>query len=161
MHLAWQQLLTVIADRVPAGEVQQFVACLRPIRQRDRHLILEAPTRLAADVIRQRYLKILEQSLADVSHGQLQHLTLTFPGATQQELFPRATPPPKPSRSANHRYGLLPKYTFSQFVVGTQVFEDEPGLQCPEILVQPGNGIRSLPVLVDPLPVAHRCLSWG
>ncbi len=118
MSRTWQDVLAAIANRHPGSDLQGLAQQLRPVGRSGRKLILEAPSERFTEVIRGRYLKLLESTLADVSGGDLQQLTLTVQSTPQGELFPAPPQPPRASKSDARRAALLPKYTFSSFVVG-------------------------------------------
>ncbi len=118
MSRTWQDVLAAIANRHPGSDLQGLAQQLRPVGRSGRKLILEAPSERFTEVIRGRYLKLLESTLADVSGGDLQQLTLTVQSTPQGELFPAPPQSPRASKSDARRAALLPKYTFSSFVVG-------------------------------------------
>jgi chromosomal replication initiator protein len=118
MDKAWRQSVEAILARLAESDLREVVTRLRPIAQRGETLVVEAPNKLAAAVVRERCLDALRSALEQSSGGALRHITLTLPGAAQQELFPAPPPPPKPSRAVTRRSSLLPKYTFDHFVVG-------------------------------------------
>jgi chromosomal replication initiator protein len=119
MEKAWRQSVESIVAQLSESDLREVVTRLRPIAQRDDTLIVEAPNKLAADVVRERCLEGLRRALEQASSGELRRLTLTVPGAVQQELFPSPPPPPKPGgKVVTRRSALMPKYTFDNFVVG-------------------------------------------
>src|SRR5262245_41271945 len=118
MDKAWRQSVEAILARLAESDLREVVTRLRPIAQRGETLVVEAPNKLAAAVVRERCLDALRSALEQASGGALRHITLTLPVAAQQELFPAPQPPAKPSRAVTRRSSLLPKYTFDHFVVG-------------------------------------------
>src|SRR5262245_7631792 len=116
----WHQLVDHLESDPRATDLCTFLRGLRPLGQRQRSLVVEAPNRFTAEVIRQRYLPLFEETLDRVSGGELTRVTLEIRSVTQQELFPAPEPPPKPAagRDSSHRASLFPTYTFSNFVVG-------------------------------------------
>ncbi len=116
----WQQLVDHLESDPRVSDFRSFLRGLRPLGLRQRSLVIEAPNRFTAEVIRQRYLGIFEETLERVSTGQLTRVTLEVRSATQQELFPAPSQPPKPptGRDSSHRSSLFPTYTFDNFVVG-------------------------------------------
>ena len=86
---------------------------------KERNLLVEAPNKLAVDLISDRYLTLIEEVLSQTAGAPIRVL-LQPPAAVQQELFPLSEP--SPERSAPHRSrrpsSLIPKYTFDNFVVG-------------------------------------------
>jgi chromosomal replication initiator protein len=119
MQNLWRQVLNEVAARVAPGDFSDYISRLQPCSRREHSVIVEAPSRLAADVVRRRYLAQMESALAKASSGHLTHIVLTVKTAMQQELFPPPPPPPPlPSKAEVRRSSLLPKYTFANFVVG-------------------------------------------
>jgi chromosomal replication initiator protein len=119
MEKAWRQSVESIVAELSESDLREVVGRLRPVAQRGDTLVVEAPNKLAAAVVRERCLEALRRALEDASGGALRKLTLTLPSAAQQELFPAPPPPPpKPGKAIARRSALLPKYTFDNFVVG-------------------------------------------
>lgn len=119
MEKAWRQSVEAILAELTETDLREAVSHLRLVSQHQDTLVVEAPTRLAAHVVRERCLDALQRALEEASGGELRKITLTLPSAAQQELFPPPAPPPKPpSKNLARRSALLPKYTFDNFVVG-------------------------------------------
>src|SRR5262245_21228976 len=116
MDKAWRESVESILARLTESDLREVVARLRPVAQRGETLVVEAPNKLAAAVVRERCLDALRGALEHSSGGTLRHITLTLPVAAQQELFPAPLPPLKPSKAVTRRSSLLPKYTFDHFV---------------------------------------------
>jgi chromosomal replication initiator protein len=118
MEKMWRQSVDSILEQLAESDLREVVARLRPVAQRGETLIVEAPNKLAAAVVRERCLDALRDALERSSGGVFRRLTVTLPSAAQQELFPAPAPPPKPGKGSVRRSALLPKYTFDNFVVG-------------------------------------------
>ncbi|MGH7788893.1 MAG: chromosomal replication initiator protein DnaA [Candidatus Binatia bacterium] len=118
MQNIWRQTIELSAERLAEPDLVEVLQRLRPVALRGDALILEAPSRLVADMVRERCLDTLRGALERVSDGELREITLTLPSAAQQELFPTPAPPPNPGRAAVRRSALQAKYTFDSFVVG-------------------------------------------
>jgi chromosomal replication initiator protein len=118
MQQAWKRSLEILRDRIDAQDYENFILRLHPVATRDRNLLIEAPNRLAIDLITQRYLSLIEEVLSQAI-GAPVHVLLQPPVAIQQELFPLAVPA-KPPTDLSHKRpsSLILKYTFSNFVVG-------------------------------------------
>jgi chromosomal replication initiator protein len=134
---AWQQTLKSVAQRIDPSDLHDFVIQLQPVGKRDRTLILEAPSLHAADIVRQRYMPLIEAALVQASSGSLGQIDLQVRGVTQQELFPPPPRQPEPlERRDTRRSNLLPKYTFSTFVVGAS--NQFAHAACKAVASQPG-----------------------
>src|SRR5215470_1437455 len=119
MEKAWRQSVEAITAELSESDLREVVNRLRVVAQRHETLVVEAPNRLAADVVRERCLAALQRALEQASNGELRKITLTLPSGAQQELFPAPALAPKPpSKALTRRSALLPKYTFANFVVG-------------------------------------------
>jgi len=116
----WQHLLDQLGSDTRARDLRNFLPGLRPLGTRQRSLVVEAPNRFAAEVIRQHYLALFDEALERVSQGKLKHVTLEVRRITQQELFPLPPAPPEQphARDSLHRASLFQTYTFGNFVVG-------------------------------------------
>jgi chromosomal replication initiator protein len=118
MQQAWKRSLEILRDRIEAHDYETFIRRLHPVAARDRNLLIEAPNRLAIDLITQRYLNLIEEVLSQTV-GSPVRVLLQPPGAVQQELFPLAVPTSPPANLSRKRpSSLIPKYTFANFVVG-------------------------------------------
>ena len=118
MEKIWRSTIEAIEAQLTESDLREVVTRLRPVALRGDAIVVEAPGKLAADVVRERCLTALERALLDASSGALRSITLTVPSVGQQELFPPPPPPPKMARPDGRRSVLLPKYTFDNFVVG-------------------------------------------
>ncbi len=151
MQQAWKQSLDILRDRVEADDYENLIRRLHPVATRDRNLLVEAPNKLAVDLITKRYLHLIEEVLSQTAGAPVRVL-LQPPGAVQQELFPFATPsPPSPSSARSRRpSGLIPKYTFANFVVGasnqfahaaSKAVANQPGEHYNPLFIYGGVGL--------------------
>ena len=118
----WQRALESVGSEADA-ESRDLLAALRLSDRSGDGIVVEAPTSQAAAFIRERYGDALEKALQLASDGALNRFSLTVPQSGQGELFPAVqTPasaaPQRPSREAQRRAALIPRYTFANFVVG-------------------------------------------
>ncbi|MBX3024751.1 chromosomal replication initiator protein DnaA [bacterium] len=118
MEKIWRSAVEAIEPQLTEPDLHEVVMRLRPVAMRGDSMVVEVPSKLAADVVRERCLADLERALVESSNGALRSIALTIPYLGQQELFPAAAPPQKPNRSEPRRTALLPKYIFDNFVVG-------------------------------------------
>src|SRR5512144_417852 len=91
MEQAWKRSLDILRDRVDAADYETFIRRLRPVAAKDRNLLVEAPNKLAVDLISDRYLTLIEEVLAQTA-GMPIRVLLQPPTAAQQELFPLSVP---------------------------------------------------------------------
>jgi chromosomal replication initiator protein len=118
MQQAWKRSLEILRDRIEAQDYENFISRLHPVAAHDRNLLIEAPNRLAIDLITQRYLNLIEEVLSQTV-GSPVRVLLQPPGTVQQELFPLSVPVRPPADLSRRRpSSLIPKYTFANFVVG-------------------------------------------
>src|SRR5262245_63190737 len=111
--MSWRQALAAASHGLEPGDFETYVSLLQPVSQRNGTLALEAPSRLAVEVIERRYRSTLEEALAQVSGGAMTRIQLLVRSLTQQELFPGAPRKVAPVPAASIRRALLlPKYTF-------------------------------------------------
>jgi len=119
MEQAWKESLDILRGRIEPDDYETFIRRLRPVAAKDRNLLVEAPNKLAVDLISDRYLDLIEEVLSQTV-GQSVRVLLQPPAAVQQELFPLSVPGPERGASVRVRRPttLIPKYTFDNFVIG-------------------------------------------
>ncbi len=118
MEGAWKRTLEILRGRIEQADYESFIRRLRPVAARDKNLLVEAPNKLAVDLISDRYLTLIEEVLSGVV-GAPTRVLVQAPTAAQQELFPLSVPGPATAVTRNRRPStLIPKYTFDNFVVG-------------------------------------------
>lgn len=146
----WDDVLALVALRIDPEDLRAYVDRLRPIAVRDRSLVMEAPSRLAAQVVGERYREAIESALAEVTQARLDRLVLSIRKAKQQELFPDAGALPAATTPDPQRSVLLPKYTFANFVVGAsnqfahaacKAVAGQPGLHYNPLFIYGGVGL--------------------
>ncbi len=120
MDKTWRATVDAVTEELVDANLRAVVRQLRPVALSGDAIVVEAPNKLAADVVRDGCLDSLERALERLSGGEVRSLTLTVPSGAQQELFPvaPAPAPPRPDATGLRRSALLPKYTFDNFVVG-------------------------------------------
>ena len=119
MEHTWRAAVEAVETQLTEADLRELLGRLRPVALRGDAIIVEAPGRLAAELVRTRCLAALERALVQASGGALREMVLILPSAAQQELFPVPVAAlPKGTRNSARRSALLPKYTFVHFVVG-------------------------------------------
>ena len=118
MEKIWRSTIEAIEAQLSEPDLREVVMRLRPVALRGDAIVVEAPNKLAADVVRERCLASIESALVPASGGALRSVALTVASVGQQELFPAPPQLVKPARADGRRSVLLPKYTFDNFVVG-------------------------------------------
>ncbi len=113
---AWDRVLERVAERVSVEDLNQLIRPLRPIRITPAQLHLEAPNSLVLQCVQDRYLPLIQASVAAVL-GPRQVMT-QLPVRSQGELFPNSARRHAERRTRPLLGALNPKYTFASFVVG-------------------------------------------
>jgi chromosomal replication initiator protein len=118
MEHEWKRALDLLRERIEAHDFDGFIRRLRPVAVRDRNLLLEAPNKLAVNLVSERYLKVIEDALSEA--GVAVRVLVQAPTAAQQELFPLSVPAASAIAAGRGRRlsGLNEKFTFSSFVIG-------------------------------------------
>lgn len=149
MSQTWEFCLEELASRIDPQEFRSFISGLRPTLEHNGELEVEAPNRLAADVIRARYLSLIEETLQSVTNGQVERLVLHVRTVAQQELFAPVHPPAS-MKGLTQRTGLSQKYTFKNFVVGASnqfahaaalAVATQPGMHYNPLFIYGGVGL--------------------
>ena len=140
---AWQQCIDLLRARIDADDYETLIRRLHPVEARGKSLLVEAPNRLALEVIATRYLSLIEEVLSHTAGAPVRVL-LQMPAAVQQELFPlpAATSPATPVSRNRRLSGLIPKYTFANFVVGAS--NQFAHAACKAVANQPGEHYNPL-----------------
>jgi chromosomal replication initiator protein len=151
MDRVWRQSLEAVLADVAEADLREVLLRLRPLAKHGGVLIVEAPSPLAADVVRERCLTALQEAIAVASGGELRRLSLR-PATAQQELFPVPPGPKRPSGKLEdlRRVDLQPKYTFDNFVVGasnqfahaaSEAVANQPGVHYNPLFIYGGVGL--------------------
>ena len=112
----WDRVLARVAERISKEDLDQLIRPLRPIAITPTQLHLEAPSRLLLQCVQDRYLPVIQESVA-AALGPRQ-VEIQLPVRSQGELFPNSARR-RAERRAHPLLGALnPKYTFASFVVG-------------------------------------------
>lgn len=150
MEKAWRQSVETVRKEVSESDVRDIIERLRPVGRRGDALVVEAPSKLAADIIRERWLDTLQGALVQASGHELARLIVSAPAGGQQELFPAPPPPEPPARVDVRRSALQPKYTFANFVIGgsnqfahaaSQAVAGQPGHHYNPLFIYGGVGL--------------------
>jgi chromosomal replication initiator protein len=143
MEQAWKQSLEILRDRIDANDYDTLIRRLHPVAARGKNLLLEAPNKLAIDLITARYLSLIEEILSQAA-GSPVRVLLQPPAAVQQELFPLSVPPPNTAAGAHPRRAssLISKYTFDNFVIGAS--NQFAHAACKAVANQPGDHYNPL-----------------
>jgi len=151
MEQVWKRSLVALKQRIETADFDALISRLYPLAQRDRNLLFEAPSKLAIDLINQRYLTTIEEVLS-AEMARPVRVILQPRKLTQQELFPlppRPEEPPGPP-ATRRSSSLLPKYTFSNFVVGasnqfahaaSKAVASQPGVHYNPFFIYGGVGL--------------------
>ncbi len=141
MENAWKQTIEILRERIDTTDFEALIRRLRPVSTKDRNVLVEAPNKPAVDLIHGRYLTLIEEILSQ-QVGTPIRVLLQEPVALQQELFPLNLPAapalPKPRRT----HGLIPDYTFANFVVGAS--NQFAHAACQAVANLPGNHYNPL-----------------
>jgi chromosomal replication initiator protein len=151
MEQAWKHSLDILRDKIEPGDYENLIRRLHPVAARDRNLLVEAPNKLAVDLITQRYLSLIEEVLSDTVGAPVRVL-LQPPTAVQHELFPLSFPSTRPATGGRSRRpsSLIPKYTFDNFIVGasnqfahaaSKAVANQPGEHYNPLFIYGGVGL--------------------
>jgi len=152
MSVLWDETLRDVAKVIAPQEMREFIGQLRVVEQQSGRLLLEVPNRRSAEIIRERYLSLLQESVSRISSGSICDVTLHVTRPKQQELFPE---PEKDSileeaSRTSSAPTLLPKYTFRNFIVGasnqfahaaSQAVANQPGERYNPLFIYGGSGL--------------------
>ncbi|HVO25629.1 MAG TPA: chromosomal replication initiator protein DnaA [Candidatus Margulisiibacteriota bacterium] len=143
MEQAWKQSLEILRDRIDASDYDTLIRRLHPVAARGKNLLLEAPNKLAIDLITARYLSLIEDIVSQAI-GSPVRVLLQPPAAVQQELFPLSVPAASLAAGARTRRpsSLISKYTFDNFVIGAS--NQFAHAACKAVANQPGDHYNPL-----------------
>lgn len=123
MEATWSRVTEILREKIGG---QNFDTWFRPallLGVHDSRALLQLPNKFFIDWITDHYQPALMESLRQVIGAELTGVTLRVNPSPQGELFPpvrRATDSPgsEAPRRGGRRGGLVPRYTFANFVVG-------------------------------------------
>src|SRR5213596_896393 len=116
LERTWDRVLERVAERVSMEDLNQLIRPLRPLDVTPSQFHLEAPNRLVLHCVNDRYLPVIQASVAAVL-GPRQEV-IQLPVRNQGELFPDSARRRGERRARPLLAALNPKYTFANFVVG-------------------------------------------
>ena len=143
MEQAWKQSLEILRDRIDAGDYDTLIRRLHPVAVRGKNLLVEAPNKLAIDLVTTRYLSLIEEIVSQAA-GSPVRVVLQTPAAVQQELFPLSAPnvSAPPTGRFQRSSSLVAKYTFDNFIIGAS--NQFAHAACKAVANQPGDHYNPL-----------------
>lgn len=157
----WQDVLRIIEDEImaPVSYKTWFIP-IKPERITDRKLTLSVPNKMIKDIIDQKYMDLLQNSVAHIAKQELdvEIIIGDIPDSdlsveekkNKEELQVNAPPPPAVNSGNGNGAPLNPKYTFDSFVVGNSnrfahaasfAVADSPGETYNPLFIYGGVGL--------------------
>jgi chromosomal replication initiator protein len=123
MEAAWSRAAEILREKIGG---QNFDTWFRPaslLGVHEARALLQLPNKFFVDWIAEHYQAALLDALREVLGSDLNGVTLRVNPSAQGELFPRSERRAEPSngeapKRSSRRGGLVPRYTFANFVVG-------------------------------------------
>jgi len=112
---AWKQASTILKDKLGATAFETWILPLKPLRQSEGVVILQAPDDFFRDWVQKHYLPLINEALANSSEAKVSAQIQTGSGATRN---PERTVEKRRGPAALPLLNLNPRYTFENFVVG-------------------------------------------
>ena len=120
LNAIWTRTLSAVATQVYHAAYETWLQHTVPLALRENHLIVRVPDELTRDIIQQRYLPLLEETVS-----QLMQSPTTIELVLADQAIVSAQVPPSPAHTAMPEPAapaplpdLNPRYTFDTFVVG-------------------------------------------
>ena len=124
MEVAWARASELLREKIGIQNFETWLSPARLLGVQDSRVLLQLPNKFFVDWVADHYQPALLESLREVLGTDLVGITLRVNPNVQGELFPRgdarnkeAAAAEAPKRSSR-RGGLVPRYTFANFVVG-------------------------------------------
>ncbi len=127
----WQDVLKIIEDEIMAPvSYKTWFLPIKPEKINDQKLILSVPNKMIRDIIEQKYMDLLKNSVAHIARqeldveiiiGDIPDSDLSVEEKKNKEEVQVNIQPPSAQNNNNNNNGsgnLNPKYTFDSFVVG-------------------------------------------
>jgi len=117
LNAIWSRTLEAVSSQVYHAAYETWLQHTAPLAIRNDHLIVRVPDELTRDIIQQRYLSLLEETVSELLQSPTSiELVLADQALVPAQPLPSArTPPASPPAPAPE---LNPRYTFDTFVVG-------------------------------------------
>ncbi len=158
MEGLWQRAADRMRDTLGQVGFETWIGPLNFLGMQGRTATIEAPNRFFRDWVSDRYLELLRQSLsAEVGQAVDVKLTLGLSANGMLHEAVRRTPPPPPVGAAaepgaprDQHPHLNPRYTFTEFVVGSanqfahaaaQAVANQPGEKYNPLFIYGGVGL--------------------
>lgn len=113
----WQKSLKKIEQVVSKPSFEGWIRTLKPLELRGENLLLEAPNKFAAEHVKKRFVKIIENVLHELLGKSIEVEILVVEGNQEESKIKAEDEETKEDLNYQY-YGLNPKYIFETFVVG-------------------------------------------
>jgi len=123
MEATWTRVTDVLREKIGSQNLETWFRPALYLGVHETRALLQLPNKFFVDWITDHYQTALLESLQEVIGPDLGGIVLRVNPNPQGELFPRSERRPDPSidetpRRNARRGGLVPRYTFTNFVVG-------------------------------------------
>jgi chromosomal replication initiator protein len=146
---AWNLVLSALAGRIGAQEVDKWIRPLRPTAMTATAIRLQAPNKFFIDCVSDNYLTALREGVMEVLGPR--QLLFEVNDTLQGELFPLKSLARGSAAQSSPTIGtLVQKYTFANFVVGAnnqfahataRAVAKQPGEQYNPLFIYGGAGL--------------------
>jgi len=123
MEVAWARASEILREKIGSQNFETWLGPARLLGVHESRVMLALPNKFFVDWVTDHYQPALLESFREVLGPELAGITLRVNPNVQGELFPRAerrgdAPALETPKRSSRRGGLVPRYTFANFVVG-------------------------------------------
>lgn len=115
----WQQVLNYLETRLSKPSFDTWLKSTKALIFNETSVVISAPNTFAKEWLESRYIKLIRQSIEDVTEFQVDVKIVVDDEITEDTAPPKAKPSiQKPVQEDQLSNMLNPKYTFDKFVIG-------------------------------------------
>ncbi len=131
----WQDALKRLENLLDSHNFETWIKPIHIVKEDNNHFAMEVPSKFFRDWLEEHFLSTIQDELSTLAHETVS-LTVSINPQIQQSIKPNKLHEPPKTKPVEPN-GLIPRYTFENFVVGTP--NQFAHASCLAVANQPGQ----------------------